>query len=54
MNKFDKLYSVSSIMPTFDTTGWYMAGSYSVSVDWFRADKVRDGFQYEKIIEGYR
>ena len=53
MNKFDKLYSVSSIMPTFDTTGWYIAGSYSVSVDWFRADKVRGGFQYSKIIEGY-
>ncbi len=47
MNKIDKLFSVLSPMPSFDNR------DCCVLVWWYRADKVRDGFQYGKIIEGY-
>ncbi len=47
MNKIDKLFSVLSPMPSFDNK------DCCVLVFWYRADKVRDGFQYGKVIEGY-
>ena len=46
--KIDKLFSVISLMPSFN--------SYKgrpVIVSWYKADKVRDDFQCGEIIEGY-
>jgi len=48
MQKIDKLYSVFSPMPSFNS--W--KGDLT-TVFWYRADKVRDGFKYGEIIEGY-
>jgi len=47
MKKIDKLYAVFSPMPSFDNK------ERCVSVWWYRGDKVRDGFKYGKVIEGY-
>ena len=46
MNKFDKLYFPSSILPTFDY-------KHRVGINWFRAGLKRDGIQYGNIIKGY-
>lgn len=47
INIINKMYTVLSPMPVFDS---YEGGLYVV---WYRADKVRDGFQYGKLIKGY-
>ena len=47
MTNIDKLFSVLSPMPSFDNK------DCCVLVWWYRADKVRDGFQYGKFIDCY-
>ena len=47
MQNINKLYSVLSPMPAFNS--WKGRGTV---VFWYRAGKVRDGFQYE-LIKGY-
>ena len=48
MKKIDKMYKVLSPMPSFNS--WK---ERAVIVRWYRADEVRDGFQYSEIIKGY-
>ena len=48
INIINKMYSVFSPMPAFNT--WKGRGLH---VFWYRAGKVRDGFQYGKLIKGY-
>ena len=48
INIINKMYSVLSPMPAFNS--WKGRGTV---VFWYRAGKVRDGFQYGEIIKGY-
>ena len=48
ININNKMYSVLSPMPSFNSYK-----GRAVTVFWYRADKVREGFQYGEIIKGY-
>jgi len=48
INIINKMYTVLSPMPAFNS--WKGRGTV---VFWYRAGKVRDGFQYGEIIKGY-
>ena len=47
MKIINKMFTLLSPMPVFDH--W----DGGLFVEWYRADKVRDGFQYGEIIKGY-